>query len=102
MPDKRLAPGFRQVDAFGHDERYERDENGEVIEEISYVTLYLGAIEPTLVPSGSTYCLIVRGHNVSYTGTPKTYARAGLGYADPISSALWDNLSGYIPVTARD
>jgi general transcription factor 3C polypeptide 6 len=61
--DKRLAPGFRQVDAFDNDERYECDENGEVIEEISYVTLDLGAVEPTLVPSSSTYRLIVRRHN---------------------------------------
>jgi len=61
MSDKRLAPGFRQVDAFDSHEHYERDENGEVIEEVSYVTLDLGAVEPTLVPSSSTYRLIVRG-----------------------------------------
>ncbi|KAH9979810.1 hypothetical protein BJV74DRAFT_779761 [Russula compacta] len=57
-PDKRLAPGFRQVDAFDSDEYYEHDEQGNVIEEISYVTLDLGAVEPTLVPSSSTYRLI--------------------------------------------
>jgi len=56
--DKRLAPGFRQVDSFDSDEYYERDEQGEIIEEISYVTLDLGAVEPTLVPSSSTYRLI--------------------------------------------
>lgn len=59
--EKRLAPGFRQVDAFSPDDDYERDENGDVIEEVSYVTLDLGAVEPTLVPSSSTYRLIVRG-----------------------------------------
>lgn len=59
--DKRLAPGFRQVDAFDSDECYECDEDGEIVEEISYVTLDLGAVEPTLVPSSSTYRLIVRG-----------------------------------------
>jgi hypothetical protein len=59
--DKRLVPGFRQVDTFDSDECYERDEQGRVIEEISYVTLDLGAVEPTLVPSSSTYRLIVRG-----------------------------------------
>ena len=58
--DERLAPGFRQVDAFGSDGLYERDENGEIIGEVSYVTLDLGAVEPTLVPSTSTYRLIVR------------------------------------------
>jgi len=62
--DKRLAHGFRQVDSFDSDEYYERDEQGEIIEEISYVTLDLGAVEPTLVPSSSTYRLIVRGHDV--------------------------------------
>jgi len=56
--EKRLAPGFRQVDAFDPDDNYECDENGNVIEEVSYVTLDLGAVEPTLVPSSSTYRLI--------------------------------------------
>jgi general transcription factor 3C polypeptide 6 len=60
--EKRLAPGSRQVDAFDPDDKYECDENGDVIEEISYITLDLGAVEPTLVPSSSTYRLIVRGH----------------------------------------
>ncbi|KAI9512552.1 hypothetical protein F5148DRAFT_973393 [Russula earlei] len=55
---RQLAPGFRQVDAFDSDERYERDEKGDIIEEISYVTLDLGAVEPTLLPSSSTYRLI--------------------------------------------
>jgi hypothetical protein len=59
---KRLAPGFRHVEAFDSDDIYECDEQGEVIEEVSYVTLDLGAVEPTLVPSSSTYRLIVRGH----------------------------------------
>ena len=58
--EKQLAPGFHQVDAFDSDDNYECDERGEVIEEVSYVTLDLGAVEPTLVPSSSTYRLIVR------------------------------------------
>lgn len=62
MSSKRLASGFRQVDAFDSDDNYECDEQGEIIEEVSYVTLDLGAVEPTLVPSSSTYHLIVRGH----------------------------------------
>ncbi|KAH9959327.1 hypothetical protein BC827DRAFT_514201 [Russula dissimulans] len=56
--DKRLAPGFRQVEVFDPDEYYERDDQGQVVEEISYVTLDLGAVEPSLVPSSSTYRLI--------------------------------------------
>ncbi|TFK35894.1 hypothetical protein BDQ12DRAFT_687735 [Crucibulum laeve] len=46
-----LCPGYKQVEAFGPDEDYED-------EEVSYVTLDLGSIEPTLVPSSSTYRLI--------------------------------------------
>lgn len=64
--DERLAPGFRKVDAFGSGGLYECDENGEVIEEVSYVTLDLGAVEPTLVPSTSTYRLIVRRNTLSW------------------------------------
>lgn len=64
--DERLAPGFRHVDAFDSDSLYECDENGEVIEEVSYVTLDLGAVEPTLVPSTSTYRLIVRPNTLSW------------------------------------
>ncbi|GLB42995.1 putative TFIIIC subunit [Lyophyllum shimeji] len=47
-----LCPGYKQVDAFGPDEEYEDEE------EVAYVTLDLGNIEPTLVPSSSTYRLI--------------------------------------------
>ncbi|KII84740.1 hypothetical protein PLICRDRAFT_167052 [Plicaturopsis crispa FD-325 SS-3] len=47
-----LVPGYKQVEQFGPDEEYEDGE------EVSYVTLDLGTIEPTLVPSTSTYRLI--------------------------------------------
>ncbi|KAI9432292.1 hypothetical protein H4582DRAFT_1764576, partial [Lactarius indigo] len=56
--DGQLTPGFRHVDEFGSDGLYERNEHGEIIEEVSYVTLDLGAVEPTLVPSTSTYRLV--------------------------------------------
>ncbi|KAF9458088.1 hypothetical protein BDZ94DRAFT_1271591 [Collybia nuda] len=46
-----LCPGFKQVDTFEPDGHY-------VDEEITYVTLDLGNIEPTLVPSSTTYRLI--------------------------------------------
>jgi len=97
--DKRLASGFRQVDAFDSDEYYERDEQGKVVEEISYVTLDLGAVEPTLVPSSSTYRLIVRGHHPTIL-SPRDLSHIGLGYAEPISSALRHNFPGYTPLTA--
>ena len=53
-----LFPGYKQVEAFGPDEDYESN-NGEVEEEVEYVTLDLGTVEPTLVPSSSSYRLIV-------------------------------------------
>lgn len=50
-----LCPGFRHVEEFDPSEEYESGE------EVSYVTFDLGNIEPTLVPSSSTYRLIVSG-----------------------------------------
>ncbi|KAF8631359.1 hypothetical protein AX15_002444 [Amanita polypyramis BW_CC] len=47
-----LCPGYKHVEQFGPDEEYESGE------EVSYVTFDLGNVEPTLVPSSSTYRLI--------------------------------------------
>ncbi|KAG1887231.1 hypothetical protein F4604DRAFT_1720858 [Suillus subluteus] len=44
--------GYRQVDSFGPDEEYLSDD------EEFYVTLDLGTVEPTLLPSSSTYRLV--------------------------------------------
>ncbi|KAI0804542.1 hypothetical protein BC629DRAFT_1487838 [Irpex lacteus] len=52
-----LFQGFVQVEQFGDDQVYEQID-GEVIEEVEYVTLDLGSVEPTLVPSTSSYRLI--------------------------------------------
>lgn len=54
MPATTLVPGYKQVESFGPDEDYLEEE-----EEVSYVTLDLGVVEPTLLPSTSTYRLIV-------------------------------------------
>ena len=54
-----LLPGYKWVEGFGNDDEYERDENGNIIEEVEYVTVDLGVVEPTLVPSSSAYRLIV-------------------------------------------
>lgn len=56
-----LYPGYRQVQSFDLDENYTCGETGEVEEEVSYVTLDLGNVEPTLVPSSTTCRLTVRG-----------------------------------------
>ncbi|GJE93566.1 TFIIIC subunit 6 domain-containing protein [Phanerochaete sordida] len=53
-----LIPGHRWVDQFGDDDEYERDESGNVIEDVEYVTVDLGVVEPTLVPSSSAYRLL--------------------------------------------
>ena len=54
-----LLPGYHQVERFDDDDEYERDENGNIIEEVEYVTLDIGVVEPTLVPSTTSYRLIV-------------------------------------------
>lgn len=65
MARSSLFPGFSQVEAFGADDEYETLENGEVDEEVVYVTLDLGQVEPTLVPSSSSYRLIVSWHLIT-------------------------------------
>ena len=69
-----LCPGYKWVDAFGNDDEYERDENGDIIEEVEYVTFDLGLVEPTLVPSTSSYRLIVcirPGYQARSSPSPK-------------------------------
>ena len=52
--NQSLVPGYHQVDHFADDDDYERDEQGNIIEEVEYVTLDIGVVEPTLVPSTSS------------------------------------------------
>ncbi|KAI0776898.1 hypothetical protein BD413DRAFT_231953 [Trametes elegans] len=52
-----LIPGYKHVETFGDDDEYEQVD-GEVEEEVEYVTLDLGTVEPTLVPSSSSYRII--------------------------------------------
>lgn len=47
-----LCPGYKEVEEFGPDEEYEE-------EEVFYVSLDMGNVEPTLVPTSSSYRLIV-------------------------------------------
>ena len=64
-----LFPDYHYVEEFGDDDDYEKDENGNVIEEVEYVTIDLGVVEPTLVPSTSSYRLIVSPDVYTYTPT---------------------------------
>ncbi|PBK60303.1 hypothetical protein ARMSODRAFT_966184 [Armillaria solidipes] len=47
-----LCPGYHQVTQFGPDDDYEEEE------EIFYVTLELGNVEPSLIPSCDSYHLV--------------------------------------------
>ena len=58
MSQSSLFPGYKCVEVFGPDEDYE-SKDGVIEEEVEYVTLDLGSVEPTLVPSSSSYRLIV-------------------------------------------
>lgn len=84
MPAATLVPGYRQVDSFGPDEDY-LDEEGEV----SYVTLDLGVVEPTLLPSTSTYRLIVSVARAPIHALTMTRQTKGPGYTNAFFTALW-------------
>lgn len=49
-----VCPGYKHVEAFSNEDDYYESE-----EEVSYITLDLGDVEPQLVPSATTYRLIV-------------------------------------------
>jgi general transcription factor 3C polypeptide 6 len=51
-----LFPGYTHVSAFTDDTEYESGE------EVSYLTLDIGNVEPTLVPRSDVYRLIVSGY----------------------------------------
>ncbi|KAH9939669.1 uncharacterized protein BXZ73DRAFT_43460 [Epithele typhae] len=102
MSQSTLLPGYNHVDAFGPDGDYE-DVDGEVEEEVEYVTLDLGSIEPTLVPSSSAYRLIgldsptpflqlsgtmLKGQHVSLLGTELLFAESAEDGADRSKRAL--------------
>lgn len=88
MPATTLVPGYRQVDSFGPDEDY-LDE-----EEVSYVTLDLGVVEPTLLPSTSTYRLIVSVAVAPIHALTMTRQMKGFGYTDAFPAALWLDIQG--------
>lgn len=88
-----LYPDHHYVETFGDDDEYERDENGNIIEEVEYVTVDLGVVEPTLVPSTSSYRLIVspnlRTHTrlLTYSLSLRalTHRRPSCSYLGPFS-----------------
>ncbi len=85
-----LCPGYHQVAQFGPDDNYKEEED-----EILYVTLELGNVEPALIPSCDSYHLVVSTFSARRTAV---YSIPGPGYIDAISTAGWDGAQG----TARD
>ncbi len=55
FPVMLLCPDYHQVTQFGPDDNYKEEEE----EEIFYITLKLGNIEPVLIPSCDSYHLVV-------------------------------------------
>jgi len=72
--------GYRQVESFGNEEEYLSEED------VFYVTLDLGTVEPTLLPSSSTYRLVVS--TGPYLSWHHYKANKGLGYTHTISAAF--------------
>jgi hypothetical protein len=55
-----LLPGYKLVENFGLDDDYETTLDGAGVEEVvSYVTLDVSGVDPALLASCSSYCLIV-------------------------------------------
>ncbi len=81
-----LCPGYHQVTEFGPDDDYKEEE-----EEIFYVTLELGNVEPSLIPSCDSYHLVVSTFSARRA---VIYPALGPGYPDAISTAGWDGAQG--------
>lgn len=98
MSAPSLFPGYKQVESFGPEDEYESGE------EVEYVTLDLGTIEPTLVPSSSTYRLIVSASSIDLHSQAdmRRTRETGSRYAHSIPAALRDEAQGPAPVSARD
>ena len=69
MTQNTLIPGYQQVTQFSSDDdEYERNADGSIVEEVVYVTLDLGPVEPRLVPSTTEYRLIVSWSCYAFIG----------------------------------
>jgi general transcription factor 3C polypeptide 6 len=66
IPRDCLFPGYVNVECFEPNEEYEE------YEETTYVMLDIGAVDPTLLPSSSTYRLIVRASSLRLTSVSRS------------------------------
>ncbi|KAI0028647.1 hypothetical protein K488DRAFT_11544, partial [Vararia minispora EC-137] len=53
-----LVPGYTHIERFEDGDDYVLEDDGQIQEEVSYVTLDVGNAEPTLLPNSTTYRLI--------------------------------------------
>lgn len=95
-PSLGLCPGYRHVEQFGPDEEYEDE-----VEDF-YVTLDLGAVEPTLIPSSSTYRLIVSHSNSERRQVKTQFFLAGIRYTDTIHATVGYSAARTTRILARD
>lgn len=79
--DTSLFPGYKHVEAFSEDDDYEEEE------EVCYVSLDLGSIDQTLVPSSSSYRLIVCNDTLHIT--PGANTISGTRYSYSILTDCW-------------
>jgi hypothetical protein len=54
-----LIPGYKLVETFGPDEEYETNDDDNVEEIVSYVTVDVAGVDPALIASSSSFRLIV-------------------------------------------
>lgn len=88
--------GYKQVEAFGPDEEYDEEYTEEI-----YVTLDLGQIDQTLIPSSSTYRLVVSAtrsvvnerHETLFT-LMVMFSFVGAGHAHTILTTVWCSVEG--------
>ena len=80
------------MDIFGPDEEYESEE------EVEYVTLDLGTVEPALVPSSSSFRIIVRP---SLPPITLTTFPIGSRHSGPVPSTLGDYIQRTTSELAR-
>ncbi|PBK83397.1 hypothetical protein ARMGADRAFT_896891, partial [Armillaria gallica] len=81
-----LCPGYHQVNQFGPDDDYKEEED-----EIFYITLELGNVEPALIPSCDSYHLVVSTFSARRTAV---YSIPGPGYPTPFLQLAGTVLKG--------
>ena len=78
-----MIPGYKQVEAFGADEEYEKEE------EVEYVTLDLGKdVSKELLQDATEYRLVVSTHEQDIHSRSLLSYGTGIGYHDTIAAGV--------------